>query len=122
MFLLGNPRYLLLALATKPSNVIPASILGGLRMAGFELIPLFAMIGFAGSRLPLYIAFHSTLVGLRGIIDPFIGNYLYLRRGMSIDSIFWIIWIIATAAALAMLVSAIVTSRSKKPGAGALIG
>ena len=112
MFLLGNARYLVLALATSPVHVIPASVLSGLSMAAFELIPLFVMIGYAGSRLSLYIAFHSTLVGLRGIVGPFVGNYLFANRGMSIVSIFWTIWIMTTVAALAMLIFAIVSGRS----------
>ena len=65
-------------------------------MAGFELLPLFVIIRFAGTNLPLYIAFHSTLVGVRGIIGPFIGNFLYAGLGMRIVDIFWIIAAVAS--------------------------
>ena len=113
VFLLGNARYMILALATRPVHVIPASVLSGLALAGFELMPLFVMIGFAGSRLSLYIAFHSTLVGIRGIVGPFVGNYLYTHLGISIVDIFWIIWILTTVAAAAMFIFAVYYS--KKP-------
>ena len=104
VFAFGTARYPVLALATDPSHVIAASIATGLSYSGFELIPLFAIMRFAPSgKLPMYIAFHSTLVGVRGIIGPFAGNFLYTRLGVRIDAVFWIITAIAGTGILAML-------------------
>ena len=85
-------RYLTLALARTPLHVLPASALSGLGSSCFEMFVLFTVIRFArGGSLPLYSGLHSTFVGVRGIIGPFIGNYLYLTAGVSISGVFWII-------------------------------
>ena len=116
MFLLGVLRYPILALATEPAHVIPASIVSGLDNPGFELIPLFVMIRFARDRLPLYVSFHSTLVGVRGIIGPFIGNALYAGAGIDIATIFWIITAMGVVGVTGMFVFAVRQSRRELVG------
>jgi hypothetical protein len=122
MFLMSTVRYVVLALATDPVHTIPASALSGLANAGFELLPLFVMIRFAGANLPLYIAFHSTLVGLRGILGPFIGNFLYANLGMRIVDVFWIITGISGAGVIGMFIFAFVQQRAWKADDGAAAG
>ncbi len=112
IFVLGIMRFPVLALATHPYHVIAASVTAGLSFAGFELIPLFAIMRFAPQgKLPLYIAFHATLMGIRGIIGPFAGSFLYTHLGLQIDTVFWIITGSAGLGILSMLVFAVTWKR-----------
>ncbi len=103
VFFLGMLRHPVLALARNPWQVMPASVVSGLSTPGYDLVPLFAIIGLAGpGRLPVYIAFHSSLVGVRGLIGPFLGTALHEGAGLSIVSIYWIIAAVSAMGVLAM--------------------
>lgn len=106
LFAIGMAKYAIVALATEPQHVILGSLLNGFSTAGFELIPLFVIIRFAKDRISLYIALHSTLVGIRGIAGPFLGNFLYNNLGFSIVSIYWGVYITSMIGVAAMFVFA----------------
>ena len=120
LFTIGLSRYAIIALATEPQHIIPASMLHGFSTAGFELIPLFAMIRFAKERISLYFALHSTLVGIRGIIGPFIGNFLYSGLGLPIVSIFWGAYITSMIGVAAMFVFAVFWTKHEARAAAAV--
>ena len=109
VFAVGAARHPLLALARTPWHVIPASILTGFSNSGYDLVPLFAMIQLAGpGRLPVYIAFHNSLVGVRGLIGPYLGTALHDAAGLPIVSVYWII---AAVSALGVLAAAVFLAR-----------
>jgi hypothetical protein len=83
------------------------SILSGLTNAGWDLVPIFCIITLADrSSFSLYIGFHTTLFGIRGIIGPSIGTFLYSSGALSLSGIFWVIAVfIACGAGLLMAFS-----------------
>jgi hypothetical protein len=88
--LLGSARYANIALAASPYVLVPGSFLAGLANAGWDLLPLFTIMSFCPrERLSLYMGFHNGLVGLRGVIGPFLGSWLYGEAGIRIVSLYW---------------------------------
>lgn len=105
VFILGTLRNPLLALSRVPWHIIPVSVVTGLGNSGYDLIPFLALIALAGpGRLPVYIAFHNSLVGVRGLIGPYLGTALHDAAGMSISSIYWLVTAISTVGVVAMAV------------------
>jgi predicted MFS family arabinose efflux permease len=85
-------RYPVLALASKPGHLAFASVLAGFSDSGFELVMLFSVIRLSrGKSLAVAMGLHSAFLGVRGLVGPFIGNYLYTVVGLPIATIFWII-------------------------------
>jgi MFS family permease len=88
---LASSRFLGFALASAPAHLIPGAFLNGIANAGWDLLPLFAIILFADrDRLGIYAGLSNTLIGLRGIIGPLLGTMLYERLGMRIADIYWL--------------------------------
>ncbi|HUW41050.1 MAG TPA: MFS transporter [Rectinemataceae bacterium] len=89
--LLSSARYLNTALALAPLQLIPGAFLNGIANAGWDLIPMFSLMLFARrERLSLYFGFHSTLIGLRGMIGPVVGTWLYSGLHVKIPTIYLI--------------------------------
>ncbi|HTX72273.1 MAG TPA: MFS transporter, partial [Rectinemataceae bacterium] len=87
--LLSSTRYLNTALAALPVQLLPGAFLNGVSNAGWDLIPIFSLMLFAGrERLSLYFGFHSTLIGLRGFVGPILGVWLYSGLRMRISTIY----------------------------------
>ena len=85
-------RYPILALATTPAHLVIASVLSGFANAGFDLLMLFSVMKLArGRSFALAVGLHSAFVGVRGLIGPSIGTFLYATLGVSIPAIFWMI-------------------------------
>ena len=88
--LLASTRFINTALATGPYQLIPGAFLNGMGNAGWDLVPLFSIMLFVGhEKLPLYFGFFSTLVGVRGVVGPILGNLMY-SAGLPIVSIYWL--------------------------------
>jgi MFS family permease len=99
--LLSAPRYLSFALATSPLHLIPMALSGGVANAGWDLLPLFTILLFAKpERLSLYFGVHNALIGVRGIIGPAIGSWLYVSLRVEIASIYWVSFAISLFSAL----------------------
>jgi hypothetical protein len=63
------------------------------------------MIGLAGpGQLPVYIAFHNSLVGVRGLVGPYLGTALHDGVGLSVTSVYWIITGVAVAGVALMAI------------------
>jgi MFS family permease len=98
---LASTRFLGFALAKAPAHLMPGSFLNGVANAGWDLLPLFTILLFADrSRLGLYMGLHNTLVGLRGLIGPALGTWLYEGMGMRIVDIYWLAFGLEAAGAL----------------------
>jgi MFS family permease len=98
-------RQLGFALATSPAHLFPGVFLGGISNAGWDLLPLFAVILFTDEeRLGLYMGLYFTLIGVRGIIGPAVGTWLYQSVGLSISSIYALSAYIEAAGAVLLLV------------------
>ncbi|MGQ9629859.1 MAG: MFS transporter [bacterium] len=109
---LSTVRLLVLALATDQYQLIIGSITQGLSNSGFDFIPMFTIMRFAGDRkLSLYIGFHSTMVGIRGIIGPFLGNFLFASVGLTTVQIYWLVFALTALGVLAMYIFVLRLSR-----------
>ena len=98
-------RQLGFALATSPAHLVPGAFLGGISNAGWDLLPLFAVILFTDEeRLGLYMGLYFTLIGVRGIIGPAVGTWLYQSVGLSISGIYALSAYIEAAGAVLLLV------------------
>jgi MFS family permease len=87
--LLSSTRLLGFALAGSPLHLVPGAFFSGVSNAGWDLLPLFTIILFADkTRLGLYIGLHNTLVGVRGLLAPALGTWLYEGAGMRIADIY----------------------------------
>jgi len=76
-FLLMLPIPPILFLARDLAQMIPAYILLGFTTASGDLAWLNAMLVFAGrDRVGAYTALHTNLLGIRGMIAPFVGTWL----------------------------------------------
>jgi hypothetical protein len=101
--LLGAARTAVIAAAVTLAWLIPAGALLGLANAGWDLAPLFCVIALADPvNFSLYFGFHTTLVGVRGVIGPAIGTLLYSTGALSASGIFWMISGLTAAGGLAM--------------------
>lgn len=74
--------------ATSPWMLLPAFVAGGIVMAGWDMGAINATIQLADKeRVTEYAAVQSTVVGLRGMIMPFVAAGM-LRLGLPINGIF----------------------------------
>jgi predicted MFS family arabinose efflux permease len=103
--LLYAVRFASLALARTGSQLLPMSILSGICNAGWDLVPLFCMIELTDpSTFSLAIGVHTTLFGIRGVLGPAVGTYLYSSTALKLPGIFWLIAALIGAGAVLMLV------------------
>ena len=100
-------RYAALGLARTPAQLIPMSILSGLNNAGWDLVPIFCMIQVADpENFSLYIGLNTTLFGIRGLIGPSLGTFLYSSGALPMSGIFLLIaGLIALGGVLLLLYS-----------------
>jgi MFS family permease len=102
--ILSSTRFLGFALAAVPAHLVPGAFLNGMANAGWDLLPFFTILLFADqSRLGLYMGFFNTLVGLRGLIGPVLGGFLYESLGMRISDIYWLAFAMEIAGAALIL-------------------
>jgi MFS family permease len=110
---LSSTRFLCFALARVPAHLIPGSFLNGVSNAGWDLLPLFTILLFADStRLGLYMGLHNALVGLRGLLGPAMGTWLYASLGVKIRDVYWIAFAIEEAGTALLVVFCSSTRRS----------
>ncbi len=100
-------RFVALGLARTPTQLIPMSIFSGLSNAGWDLVPIFCMIQVADpANFSLYIGLNTTLFGIRGLIGPSIGTFLYSSGLLPITGVFLLIGaLIASGGVLLILYS-----------------
>jgi MFS family permease len=114
--LLYAARFASLALARTGPQLLPMSILSGICNAGWDLVPLFCMIELTDpSTFSLAIGVHTTLFGIRGVLGPALGTYLYSSTALKLPGIFWLIAALIGAGALLMLVFSRRQSASVSP-------
>jgi MFS family permease len=102
--LLASTRFLGFAVAVVPAHLIPGAFLNGMANAGWDLIPFFTILLFADqSRLGVYYGFHATLVGLRGLLGPALGTWLFEVAGVRIVPIYWMAFGLELAGAALLL-------------------
>jgi hypothetical protein len=102
--LLSSTRFLGFALATAPIHLVPGAFLNGMANAGWDLLPLFTILVFADEeRLGIYMGLFNTLVGLRGLIGPALGTWLYEGLGTRISGIYWIAFVLELGGSLMLI-------------------
>lgn len=97
-------RLLNVAVASDSLHLIPGVFLNGIGLSAWDLAPMFAIMLFVGhDRFSLYFGLYNALVGVRGIIGPIIGHWLYADRGMSIRSIYFLAFVLELMGAVLTL-------------------
>jgi MFS family permease len=97
-------RFGVIAAATRPLHLVPASVLAGFTGGGWELACLFCIVRLADSdRFPIAMGLHTTLIGVRGLFGPGFGTWLYASRAVSLPSIFWLMAAATLAGAAGLL-------------------
>ena len=101
--LLASTRFINTAVAMDSYQLIPGAFLNGMGNAGWDLVPVFSIMLFVGKeRMSLYFGFFNTLVGVRGIIGPLLGSWMY-GAGMPIVNVYWLAFGMELAAVLGLL-------------------
>ncbi len=105
--LLYAGRFACLALARTGLQLLPMSVLSGICNAGWDLVPLFCMIELTDpSTFSIAFGVYTTLFGIRGVLGPTVGTYLYSGAGLPLPMIFWLIaGLIGIGAVLMLLFS-----------------
>jgi predicted MFS family arabinose efflux permease len=81
-----------IAAATRPLHLVPASVLDGLTGGGWELMCLFCIVRLADSdHFPIAMGLHTTLIGVRGLFGPGLGAWILASGAMSLPAIFWLL-------------------------------
>jgi predicted MFS family arabinose efflux permease len=107
-------RFGVIAAATHPLHLIPASVLAGLTGGGWELVCLFCILRLADSdHFPLAMGLHTTLVGVRGLFGPGLGTWLYASNVLSLPAIFWLLAAVTLVGAAGLLWYAIRLRRAR---------
>jgi MFS family permease len=100
-------RFAVIAAARDRLHLVPASMIAGLTNAGWDLLPLFCILELANpATFALYFGFHTTLLGVRGILGPAVGALLYTSSGLSTAGIFWLVAALTAGGGVAMAVFA----------------
>lgn len=85
-------RFASLGLARTSAQLLPMAILSGIVNAGWDLVPIFCIIALADkSNFSMYIGFNTTCFGIRGLIGPSIGTFLYSSGTLPLGGIFLMI-------------------------------
>jgi hypothetical protein len=101
-------RFLNIAVAVNPLDLIPGAFINGIANAGWDLLPLFTLSRFAGSGdFALFMGFHNMLIGVRGLIGPIFGVWLNSALGMRIVDVYWIAFAIQVFSACLLLAFAL---------------
>ncbi len=96
-------RFASLAAARNGMELLPMSVLSGICNAGWDLVPLFCMIDLTdASAFSVAYGLHMTLFGIRGVLGPAGGVYLYSAVGLPLPLIFWMIAALIGAGAILM--------------------
>jgi len=97
-------RFGVIAVAGRPLQLVPASVLGGFANAGWDLVCLFCLLRLADAdRFPLAMGLHTTLVGVRGLFAPGFGTWLYASGAASLPVLFSLMAAVTMAGAAGML-------------------
>ena len=97
-------RFGVIAAATRPLHLVPASVLAGLTSGGWELACLFCIVRLADSdHFPIAMGLHTTLVGVRGLFGPGLGTWLYASGAVSLPAIFWLLAVLTLVGAAGLL-------------------
>jgi hypothetical protein len=115
-----STRYLGMAVATEPAQLIPGAFIAALGNAGWDLLPMFTIVRFSGpAKLPLYMGVHMALIGIRSLVGPVLGSVLYESFGLSLPLLYWIVFglELAGAAALAVFLKRLGRFPAGAPGA-----
>jgi hypothetical protein len=97
-------RFGVIAAATRPLHLVPASVLAGLTGGGWELVCLFCIVRLADSgHFPIAMGLHTTLVGVRGRFGPGLGTWLYASGAVSLPAIFWLLAAVTLVGAAGLL-------------------
>jgi predicted MFS family arabinose efflux permease len=97
-------RFGVIAAATRPLHLVPASVLAGLTGGGWELVCLFCIVRLADSdHFPIAMGLHTTLVGVRGLFGPGLGTWLYASGAVSLPAIFWLLAAVTLVGAAGLL-------------------
>jgi hypothetical protein len=98
-------RFLALGLARTPMQLLPMGVLSGIVNAGWDLVPIFCIIALADrSNFSLYIGVNTTFFGIRGVVGPTIGTFLYSTGLLPLSWIFIVISILLAAGGVALAV------------------
>jgi MFS family permease len=82
-------RFLALGLARTSAQLLPMSLLTGVVNAGWDLVPIFCIIALADrANFSLYIGMNTTFFGIRGLVGPTIGTFLYSSGALPLGWIF----------------------------------
>ena len=97
-------RFGVIAAATRPQHLVPASVLAGFTGGGWELVCLFCIVRLADSgHFPIAMGLHTTLVGVRGLFGPGLGTWLYASGAVSLPTIFWLMAAVTLTGAAGLL-------------------
>ena len=96
-------RFFAMALTRTGPQLLAMSILSGLTNAGWDLVPLFCMIALSDmGNFSLYFGLNTTLYGVRGLLGPTIGTWLYASGTLSLHGMFWLIGGLLSVGAVSM--------------------
>jgi len=96
--ILGAARTAVIAAAAQVPHLMPSAVFLGLANAGWDIAPLFCIIALADpENFSLYFGFHTTLVGIRGLVGPAVGTLLHSSGAMSASGIYWIVTVLTLA-------------------------
>jgi hypothetical protein len=108
-------RFASLGLARTSSQLLPMAILSGIVNAGWDLVPIFCIIALADkSNFSMYIGFNTTCFGIRGLIGPSIGTFLYSSGALPLGGIFLMISALLSVGGTALWVFS--RKRAARPG------
>jgi hypothetical protein len=89
------PRNLGIALAAESVQLIPGAFLSAFGNAGGDLLSHFTILYFSGpEKIALYMGVHASLIGLRTLIGPIIGIFLYETCNISLSNLYMIVFIL----------------------------
>src|SRR5208283_80129 len=98
-------RFAALGLARTSAQLLPMSILSGIVNAGWDLVPIFCIIALSDrSNFSMYIGFNTTCFGIRGLIGPSIGTFIYSTGILPLGGIFLMIAALLAVGGASMLV------------------
>jgi hypothetical protein len=111
---LAGVRYGVIAMASRPLHLLPVSALGGFLGAGWEIVALYCVLRLVEpARFSVAMGLHTTLVGVRGLLGPSVGTWLYASGTLGLREAFWLFAAVSAAGAALMLAYAVRRSRAE---------